>query len=71
MHDFVDKLIKNTWMEAHKKTIEGILQEVNQKSDAYILKGETSLMECYNLTRFSEDIDFDRFPTPTPPWTLL
>lgn len=31
----------------------------NQPSNPFILKGGTSLLRCYNLDRFSEDIDLD------------
>lgn len=55
----IDDLIKGTWKEKHKKVIEEVLQFINNSSPDYILKGGTSLMECYGLNRFSEDIDFD------------
>ena len=34
---------------------------MNNRSKSYVLKGGTSLMLCYNLTRFSDDIDLDEF----------
>ncbi len=55
----IDDLIKNTWKEKHKQIIEDVLTAINAKSSKYILKGGTSLMECYGLSRFSEDIDLD------------
>lgn len=55
----LEKRISGSWKEKHKDTIEKILSEINKKSCAYVLKGGTSLMECYELTRFSEDIDLD------------
>ena len=47
------------WMYKHKEVIENFLLFLNKESDNYILKGGTSLMMCYNLDRFSEDIDLD------------
>lgn len=43
----------------HKLVIDDFLQYMNQKTNDYILKGGTSLMECYGLDRMSEDIDLD------------
>lgn len=34
---------------------------INTKSDKFVLKGSTALLMCYNLDRFSEDLDFDGF----------
>ncbi len=47
------------WRESHGKVIHDFLQCLNKQTDAYVLKGGTSLMMCYNLDRFSEDIDLD------------
>lgn len=47
------------WRIEHKEAITGFLSYLNQKSSDYILKGGTSLMMCYGLDRFSEDIDLD------------
>lgn len=48
------------WRKKHRIVIDEVLQAVNEESDnPYILKGGTALMKCYNLDRFSEDIDFD------------
>lgn len=44
---------------AHKKIIADFLTELNSKSANFVLKGGTSLMMCYGLDRFSEDIDLD------------
>ncbi len=43
----------------HKTVIDDFLQYMNEKTHDYILKGGTSLMECYGLDRMSEDIDLD------------
>ena len=59
MYKNIDSMIEGTWKEQHKQVIEGFLQFLNSKSKDYILKGGTSLMECYGLNRFSEDIDLD------------
>ena len=58
-NNFVEKMIKGSWKEVHKNVIEEILLAINENSNHYILKRGTALMECYNLTRFSEDIDLD------------
>lgn len=51
--------IYDTWREKHYKVISDFLSYLNKKTDDYILKGGTSLRACYNLDRFSEDIDLD------------
>ena len=51
--------IYDTWREKHYKVISDFLSYLNKKTDDYILKGGTSLLACYNLDRFSEDIDLD------------
>lgn len=43
----------------HKEVIRDFLVYMNKMSHEYILKGGTSLMECYGLGRISEDIDLD------------
>lgn len=45
--------------EKHKAVIEDFLKFMNEKTNSYILKGGTALMECYGLDRFSEDVDLD------------
>lgn len=47
------------WQEEHGKTIDSFLQFLNKNTKGYILKGGTALAKCYNLNRFSEDIDLD------------
>ena len=47
------------WRVLHKQIILDFILYLNQVSSKYVLKGGTSLMLCYNLTRFSEDIDLD------------
>lgn len=59
INPYVDNLIKGTWKEKHKQVIEQIIEGINNRSTDYILKGGTALMLCYDLTRFSEDIDLD------------
>lgn len=49
------------WRVAHYNAISNFLIYLNSVSRAYVLKGGTSLMMCYNLSRFSEDIDLDGF----------
>lgn len=43
------------------KLMRDFLIFLNTKSSRFVLKGGTSLMFCYGLTRFSEDIDLDGF----------
>ncbi|MDY5189303.1 MAG: nucleotidyl transferase AbiEii/AbiGii toxin family protein [Succinivibrio sp.] len=45
--------------ELHKTVITNFLAFLNKSSDQFVLKGGTSLMMCYGLNRFSEDIDLD------------
>lgn len=52
-------LIYNNWRDKHYQVIKKFLTYLNKKTDEYILKGGTSLLTCYNLDRFSEDIDLD------------
>lgn len=47
------------WQSVHKNVIEDFLHFLNKRSGDYILKGGTALMMCYDLDRFSEDIDLD------------
>lgn len=47
------------WRVQHKEVIIDFLTYLNRVSDKFILKGGTSLMLCYNLDRFSEDIYLD------------
>lgn len=46
----------------HEFVISSFLKDLNMDSDAFILKGGTSLRLCYGLDRFSEDIDLDAPP---------
>lgn len=47
------------WKVLHKRIIFDFASYLNSISDKFVLKGGTSLMLCYGLTRFSEDIDLD------------
>jgi len=49
----------NDWRDKHYEIIINFLKFLNKNSDEFILKGGTSLLTCYNLDRFSEDIDLD------------
>lgn len=49
------------WRVMHGEIIRDFLYFLNAKSNKFILKGGISLMLCYGLTRFSEDIDLDGF----------
>lgn len=46
------------WQEKHREVEEGFLDFLGQDAP-FVLKGGTSLMLCYGLDRFSEDLDFD------------
>ena len=48
-----------SWQIEHEKVIYDFLKYLNSFSDEYVLKGGTALLTCYNLDRFSEDIDLD------------
>lgn len=47
------------WQQSHYNVMINFLQYLNANSNGFILKGGTALMLCYNLSRFSEDIDLD------------
>lgn len=46
-------------MKKHEIVIRDFLTVLNKETDVFILKGGTALRQCYNLNRFSEDIDLD------------
>lgn len=46
-------------MQKHLYVIVDFLKYLNNKTDKFILKGGTALLLCYDLNRFSEDIDLD------------
>lgn len=48
-----------SWQIEHEKVIYDFLKYLNSFSDEYVLKGGSALLTCYNLDRFSEDIDLD------------
>ncbi|MDR0950182.1 MAG: nucleotidyl transferase AbiEii/AbiGii toxin family protein [Candidatus Ancillula sp.] len=50
---------QDNWQEKHGEVIKAFLVFLNQRSDGFVLKGGTSLSQCYGLNRFSEDIDLD------------
>lgn len=43
----------------HRRVIDDFLTYLNKETDQFILKGSTALMMCYDLDRFSEDVDLD------------
>lgn len=47
------------WRQRHREVMISYLQELNAITRDIVLKGGTSLMLCYGLDRFSEDIDLD------------
>ena len=50
------------WKVMHYEIIKDFMSYLSASAgNKYILKGGTSLMLCYGLTRFSEDIDLDGF----------
>lgn len=49
----------NDWRDRHFEVITEFLTYLNSKTENFILKGGTSLLMCYKLDRFSEDIDLD------------
>lgn len=52
-------LIMIDWWIKHGEVIKSFLTYLNSKTDYFILKGDTALLLCYALDRFSEDIDLD------------
>lgn len=48
-----------SWKVKHSDIIYSFLDFINKQTKDYVLKGGTSLYTCYNLDRFSEDIDLD------------
>ena len=51
--------MQRNWQVRHGKVIVNFLRYLNEQTNKFILKGGTALAQCYNLTRFSEDIDLD------------
>jgi hypothetical protein len=49
----------NDWRQEHGKVMSTFLGYLNYYSKDFILKGGTALFYCYDLDRFSEDIDLD------------
>lgn len=49
------------WRIFQGKVLKAFVLPLNKRSNSYILKGGTSLMLCYGLTRFSEDISLDAY----------
>ena len=47
----------------HLEVMKDIISHMNNCSNNFILKGETSLMIAYGLDRFSEDVDLDSIDT--------
>ncbi len=45
--------------QTHLKVIKDFLIFLNKRTNAFVLKGGTGLSVCYDLDRFSEDLDFD------------
>lgn len=45
--------------QVHLALMRNFLVWLNQQTSDFVLKGGTALMLCYNLGRFSEDIDLD------------
>lgn len=52
-------MVLKEWQTEHFKVISDFLTQLNAVTSDFVLKGGTSLMMCYNLDRFSEDIDLD------------
>ena len=47
------------WRIQHGKVISDFMAYLNGQTNGFVLKGGTALYLCYNLDRFSEDIDLD------------
>ena len=46
-------------IKQHEYVMKIFLQQLNDRTDKYVLKGGTALAQCYGLDRLSEDIDLD------------
>ena len=55
------KVIIKSEQEVYFNVMKDFLMFLNSKSDRFVLKNGTALSMCYNLDRFSEDIDLDGF----------
>ena len=51
--------MESNWRDLHGKVIADFLTFLNKQTDSFVLKGGTALAQCYQLNRFSEDIDLD------------
>ncbi len=40
----------NDWQKQHKIIIHDFLSEMNSRTNSFVLKGGTALMECYGLS---------------------
>lgn len=49
----------NDYQIKQLEIMENFLKDLNRETASFVLKGVTALMLCYDLDRFSEDIDFD------------
>lgn len=49
------------WRDAHYNLMKSFVYFLNRMTKKFPLKGGTALLMCYNLDRFSEDLDFDGF----------
>lgn len=58
----MSEFANNQERQQHKRVMQDFLHYLNEqrKDGQYVLKGGTSLMLCYGLNRFSEDIDLDQ-----------
>jgi predicted nucleotidyltransferase component of viral defense system len=52
-------LMNEDWRVRHGEVISEFMRTLNAQSRDYVLKGGTALYLCYQLDRFSEDIDLD------------
>ena len=51
----------------HRQAIDRLLSGINSSSNnPFVIKGGTALMKCYDLDRFSEDIDLDALRSNVP-----
>lgn len=49
----------DNWRILHGQVMKNFVSFINANRKKFVIKGGTSLMLCYNLDRFSEDIDLD------------
>lgn len=56
---------------AHASIMRAICEVIEEENKPLVLKGGTALMLCYQIDRFSEDLDFDLSRLKSGFWVVL